>query len=54
MDTKIKTLSDDELKDVTGGWLILGKPNVPCSSYGTQSSCVEYNCKWDSSTKKCS
>lgn len=51
MDTKIKTLSDDELKDVTGGWLILGKP---CSSYGTQSRCVEYNCKWDSSTKKCS
>ena len=51
MDNKITTLSDDELMEVSGGWLIFADP---CSDKKTKDSCSKKaNCSWDSSTSKC-
>ena len=50
MDNKITTLSDDELMEVSGGWLIFADP---CSDKKTKDSCKKANCSWNSSTSKC-
>lgn len=51
MDNKIIALSDDELMEVSGGWLIFADP---CSGKKTKDSCSKKaNCSWDSSTSKC-
>ena len=51
MDNKITALSDDELMEVSGGWLIFADP---CSDKKTKDSCSKKaNCKWNSSTSKC-
>lgn len=50
MDNKITTLSDDELMEVSGGWLIFANP---CSDKKTKDSCKKANCSWNSSTSKC-
>ena len=54
MENKITALSDDELMDVSGGWLIMGVPNALCSNNTTKDSCQKANCSWNSSTDKCS
>ena len=50
MDKKITALSDDELIEVSGGWLIFADP---CSDKKTKDSCKKANCSWNSSTSKC-
>lgn len=50
MDNKITALSDDELLEVSGGWLIFADP---CSDKKTKDSCKKANCSWNSSTSKC-
>ena len=51
MDNKITALSDDELMEVSGGWIIFADP---CSDKKTKDSCSKKaNCKWNSSTSKC-
>lgn len=51
MDNKITALSDDELMEVSGGWLIFADP---CSDKKTKDSCSKKaNCSWNSSTSKC-
>ena len=50
MDNKITALSDDELMEVSGGWLIFADP---CSDKKTKDSCKKANCSWNSSTSKC-
>ena len=53
MDNKITALSDDELMEVSGGWLIFAS-NDTCSSNKTKDSCSKKaNCSWNSSTSKC-
>ena len=53
MDNKITALSDDELMEVSGGFLVCD-PNGPCSGKKTKDSCSQKaNCKWNSSTSKC-
>ena len=53
MENKITALSDDELMEVSGGWLI-SDPNGLCSGKKTEESCSKKaNCKWNSSTSKC-
>ena len=54
MEKKITALSDEEMMDVTGGWLIMGAPNVSCSNNTTKDSCQKAKCSWNSSTDKCS
>ena len=41
---------DDELMEVSGGWLIFADP---CSDKKTKDSCKKANCSWNSSTSKC-
>ena len=50
MDNKITALSDDELMEVSGGWLIFADP---CSDKKTKDSCKKANCSWNSSKSKC-
>ena len=52
MDNKITALSDDELLEVSGGWLIFAR-NTTCSDNKTKDSCKKANCSWNSSTSKC-
>ena len=53
MDNKITALSDDELMEVSGGWIIFAR-NTTCSGKKTKDSCSKKaNCRWNSSTSKC-
>ena len=53
MDNKITALSDDELMEVSGGWLIFAR-NTTCSDNKINDSCSKKaNCRWNSSTSKC-
>ena len=53
MGIKHTALSDDELKEVSGGWLIFASDDT-CSSKKTKDSCSKKaNCIWNSSTSKC-
>ena len=50
MDNKITALSDDELMEVSGGWLILAQK---CKDQNTKDSCQKAKCTWNSSSSKC-
>jgi hypothetical protein len=53
MDNKITALSDDELMEVSGGWIIFARDST-CSDNKTKDSCSKKaNCRWNSSTSKC-
>ena len=41
-------LSDDELKEVSGGWIIFA---VPCKDYKEKEKCEEKGCVWSESGK---
>lgn len=39
-------LSDDELKEVSGGWIIFA---IPCKEYKEKKKCEEKGCVWKES-----
>ena len=41
-------LSDDELKEVSGGWIIFA---IPCKDYKEKKKCEEKGCVWSESGK---
>ena len=41
-------LSDDELKEVSGGWIIFA---IPCKDYKEKKKCEEKGCVWEESGK---
>ena len=41
-------LSDDELKEVSGGWIIFA---IPCKDYKEKKKCEEKRCVWSESGK---
>ena len=41
-------LSDDELKEVSGGWIIFA---IPCKDYKEKEKCEEKGCVWTESGK---
>ena len=41
-------LSDDELKEVSGGWIIFA---IPCKDYKEKKKCEEKGCVWKESGK---
>ncbi len=50
---KPTALSDDELKEVSGG-MIVNTPRIQkCEDKKTKDSCQKAKCSWNSSTSKC-
>ena len=41
-------LSDDELKEVSGGWIIFA---VPCKQYKEKKECEKKRCVWSESSE---
>ena len=57
MDTKIKTLSDDELMEVTGGLAQIVNPTTCTYIRHSKTACEEPHpvcaCSWDEKKQKC-